>query len=176
MLLLKKRERDTKNVAFSVLKKKTLNIKMSYHFNSFNFNHENERGRGRGHYDQYGNFIPNERPPNMFTQYILQAVSDTVRSALYNLSNQIETHLMGNMDDINFYNPNLQPQPQPQYVVIRYKNMPNKTDHTSCPICFDDYDDSSMVLSTECLHFFHEECLKKWAALNKTCPICRTDI
>ena len=160
---------------------------MSFHFNRFNFNYENEpvgngqgRGRGRGHYDQYGNFIPNERPPNMFTQYILQAVSDTVRSALHNLSNQIETHLMGNMDDINFYNPNLQPQPQPrpqpQYVVIRYKNMPNKKDHTSCPICFDDYDDSSMVLSTECLHFFHEECLKKWADVNKTCPICRTDI
>ena len=83
-------------------------------------------------------------------------------------------------DDINFYNPNLQPQPQPrpqpQYVVIRYKNMPNKKDHTSCPICFDDYDDSSMVLSTECLHFFHEECLKKWADVNKTCPICRTNI
>jgi len=159
---------------------------MSFHFNRFNFNYENEpvgnaQGNGRGHYDQYGNFIPNERPPNMFTQYILQTVSDTVRSALNNLSNQIESHLMGNIDnDVEFYNPNLQPQqrPQqrPQYIVIRYKNMPNKKDHTSCPICFDDYDDSSMVLSTECLHFFHEECLKKWAALNKTCPICRTDI
>ena len=66
----------------------------------------------------------------MFTQYILQAVSDTVRSALNNLSNQIESHLMGNIDNVEFYHPNLQPQqrPQqrPQYIVIRYKNMPNK--------------------------------------------------
>jgi hypothetical protein len=164
---------------------------MSYHFNHFNnfnnFNFNYERGQGRardrGHYDQYGNFIPNERPQSIFAQYILQTVSDTVRSALNNLSNQIENHLMGNAedgDDVTFYNPRLhpqsQPQRQPQYVVIRYKNMPNKKDHTSCPICFDDYDDSSMVLSTECLHFFHEGCLKKWADVNKTCPICRTEL
>lgn len=155
---------------------------MSYHFNRFNFNYETSQagdrgGRGRGHYDQYGNFIPNERPVNIFAQYILQAVSDTVRSALHNLSNQIENHLVGNADDIAFYNPyHPQPRQQPQYVIIRYKNMPNKKDHTSCPICFDDYDDSSMVLSTECLHFFHEGCLKKWADVNKTCPICRTEL
>jgi hypothetical protein len=159
---------------------------MSY---DFNFNYENGRagrGLGRGQYDRFGNFIPNERPQNMFAQYILQTVSDTVRNALNNLSNQIENHLMGNIDDVDFYNPNhpnLNPRPQqrpqqrqPQYVIIRYKNMPNKKDNTSCPICFEDYEDSSMVLSTECLHFFHEGCLKKWADLNKTCPICRTDI
>jgi hypothetical protein len=67
---------------------------MSFHFNRFNFNYENEpvgQGNGRGRYDQYGNFIPNERPQNIFTQYILQTVSDTVRSALNNLSNQIES-------------------------------------------------------------------------------------
>ena len=135
---------------------------MSY-FNQF----VNGRGLGRGHYDQYGNFIPGERPQNLFAQYILQAVSDTVRSALHNLSDQIEDQLMGNAGVIDN---------EPHYVVIRYKNMPNKKEHTSCPICFDDYEESSMVLSTECLHFFHEECLKKWADLNKTCPICRTDI
>ncbi len=26
---------------------------------------------------------------------------------------------------------------------------------------------------TACHHFFHEECLKPWLALKKTCPLCR---
>lgn len=132
------------------------------HFNQF----ISGRGLGRGHYDQYGNFIPGERPQNLFAQYILQAVSDTVRSALHNLSDQIEYKLTGGDVVDN----------EPQYVIIRYKNMPNKKENTSCPICFDEYDDSSMVSSTKCLHFFHKECLKKWIDVNKTCPICRTDL
>ena len=143
---------------------------MSYYF-GINNGSANANGRGRGHYDQYGNFMPGERPQNLFAQYILQAISTTVRSALHNLSDQIEDQLMGNVGVIDN-----EPRRQPQYVVIRYKNMPNKKENSSCPICFDEYDDSSMVLSTKCLHFFHEECLKKWADLNNTCPICRTGL
>lgn len=111
-------------------------------------------------YDPYGNYRSN------FSRFILQAVSNTVRHALHNLSDQIEDYVMQENNQ----------NTQPQFIVIRYKNMPNKNEHKSCPICFDDYVDTSMVLSTECLHFFHEHCLKKWAEKNRTCPICRTAI
>lgn len=121
----------------------------------------------RGHYDQYGNFNQRENvsQSNFFSQYVLQAISDTIRSALHNLSDQIKNQLVHAI-----------PTEQPVYIVLQYKNMPNKKDHVNCPICLDDYENSSILSSTDCLHFFHEECLKKWKSLHQTCPICRTHI
>jgi len=115
-------------------------------------------------YDPYGNYIPRRPQTNLFSRFILQAISDTIRQSLHDLSDQIEDYVMR------------EPEYQPQYVIIRYKNMPNKKEHTSCPICFDEYEDNSMVLSTQCLHFFHEHCLKKWSDKNTTCPICRSKL
>ena len=98
-----------------------------------------------------------------FSRMFLEAINNNLQNALHDLSDQIKESIHQSI-------------PQPEFVVIRYKNMPNKKEHTDCPICFDDYEDNSMVLSTKCLHFFHEKCLKKWAAQNNSCPICRHNL
>lgn len=38
-----------------------------------------------------------------------------------------------------------------------------------CPICLLD----GASFKTSCQHSFHTECLRKWALLNQTCPVCR---
>jgi hypothetical protein len=103
---------------------------------------------------------------SLLGRIMLEAVSGFMNRVVRNLSTEIETNLM--RSDIV--------RNRPKYVVIRYKNMPNKKEHTSCPICFDDYTDNCFVLETECKHYFHEECLEKWMERNNTCPICRTDL
>lgn len=42
----------------------------------------------------------------------------------------------------------------------------------NCSICLNplEYD----VISTHCNHKFHEECLKEWSKINKSCPLCRS--
>jgi hypothetical protein len=107
----------------------------------------------------------NGQSPSLLGRIMLEAVSGIMNRVVRNLSTEIETNLMRS----NVFS-------QPQYIVIRHKNMPNKKDHTSCPICFDDYTDNSFVLETECKHHFHEECLEKWTERNNTCPICRTNV
>lgn len=112
---------------------------------------------------------------SIMTQLIIQSLSNVMQNAVHDLSNEIERQ-------VNQRGPGQAPQ-NPlthtfQFVILPYKNMPNKSEHTCCPICFDDYTPESMVLSTECLHFFHEDCLKKWVMtdVNQSCPICRTKL
>ena len=35
-------------------------------------------------------------------------------------------------------------------------------DDNVCPICFEEYEDDSLIQETLCLHMFHHECLKEW--------------
>ena len=32
------------------------------------------------------------------------------------------------------------------------------------------------IITTNCNHIFHEECLSKWIKISKTCPICRKNL
>ena len=45
-----------------------------------------------------------------------------------------------------------------------------------CSICLDDIHNGLPVVPTECGHNFHEKCLVKHCYINKTCPLCRSDI
>ena len=105
--------------------------------------------------------------PSFLGRIMLEAVSDLMNRAVRNLSTEIETNLMRN----ELFNTN-----QPQYIIIRHKNMPNKKEHTTCPICMDDYTDNCFVLETECKHHFHKDCMERWTERNNTCPICRTKL
>ena len=113
----------------------------------------------------------NGQSPSLLGRLMLEAVSGIMNRVVRNLSTEIETNLM--RSDVFSQQ---QANNRPQFIVIRHKNMPNKKEHTSCPICFDDYTDNCFVLETECKHHFHEECLEKWTERNNTCPICRTNV
>jgi hypothetical protein len=48
---------------------------------------------------------------------------------------------------------------------------------TTCNICLDDFKEKEVVTTLpQCLHSFHKTCISKWLAINKICPVCRTDI
>lgn len=42
----------------------------------------------------------------------------------------------------------------------------------NCSICLNPFDYN--ITSTHCNHKFHEECLKKWYKISKSCPLCRS--
>ncbi len=60
--------------------------------------------------------------------------------------------------------PRAHPVEEPQVL----QKDPQEKDN--CSICLLEMIDHT---ETACHHFFHEECLKPWLALKKTCPLCR---
>eukprot|EP00928_Gymnodinium_smaydae_P078853 TRINITY_DN62916_c0_g1_i1.p1 TRINITY_DN62916_c0_g1~~TRINITY_DN62916_c0_g1_i1.p1 ORF type:complete len:321 (-),score=44.00 TRINITY_DN62916_c0_g1_i1:152-1114(-) len=51
--------------------------------------------------------------------------------------------------------------------------------HTSCPVCLETFapsDGDNIVRTRGCRHAFHRRCLQGWLNMNRTCPICRTDL
>jgi hypothetical protein len=51
-------------------------------------------------------------------------------------------------------------------------------EQSSCAICACDFEPthSVIVLSCDPRHFFHQDCIKKWLAINANCPICRSPL
>jgi hypothetical protein len=54
---------------------------------------------------------------------------------------------------------------------------------TQCSVCLEDFDlsgnkaDGEQILKTKpCRHVFHQQCLKGWLQVSRTCPLCRTDL
>ena len=45
-----------------------------------------------------------------------------------------------------------------------------------CPICLDKYLINDKIISLNCNHKFHKDCLKLWIKKNNTCPQCRENI
>ncbi|CEH14225.1 FOG: Predicted E3 ubiquitin ligase [Ceraceosorus bombacis] len=45
-----------------------------------------------------------------------------------------------------------------------------------CPICLDEYEADTMLMSAPCNHAFHKDCLKTWLSTRRTCPMCRYDV
>ncbi|CAK9063497.1 unnamed protein product [Durusdinium trenchii] len=45
-----------------------------------------------------------------------------------------------------------------------------------CPICLEEVDEESGVMTKECHHIFHRQCLKHWLQVNSTCPLCRLSL
>lgn len=45
-----------------------------------------------------------------------------------------------------------------------------------CSICLDKYEINDKIISLNCNHKFHKNCLKLWISKNNTCPQCRENI
>ncbi|ODQ44888.1 hypothetical protein PICMEDRAFT_73696 [Pichia membranifaciens NRRL Y-2026] len=59
-------------------------------------------------------------------------------------------------------------------------NVKKLKDDDTCPICTNDYksDKHPLVVELPCnsQHRFDLECIGPWLKLNRTCPLCRTDV
>lgn len=46
-----------------------------------------------------------------------------------------------------------------------------------CPICYEPLPDGRELLRRlQCSHVFHQRCVDRWFAVNRSCPFCRTDV
>lgn len=45
-----------------------------------------------------------------------------------------------------------------------------------CPICLEEIEEESGVMTKDCHHIFHRQCLKHWLQVNSTCPLCRLSL
>ena len=55
----------------------------------------------------------------------------------------------------------------------------NEIDNEDCSICLDKlYDEESNkeIISLDCNHLFHKECVDPWVNTNKNCPLCKRNI
>ena len=48
---------------------------------------------------------------------------------------------------------------------------------TSCSICLDDYQRGDTIMTLNCLHYFHESCIREWILKSRglVCPVCQHD-
>ena len=93
------------------------------------------------------------------------------------------------MNLLNNMNDNIQIPPQPMNDV---KNVINKEEldklpikswadldkekYKECPICLDDYEETSNVRILHCTHGFHLDCIDHWLTeCSYKCPVCRDD-
>lgn len=44
-----------------------------------------------------------------------------------------------------------------------------------CSICYQEMESPAAVI-TDCQHFFHKHCLKKWLVVQDNCPLCTKPI
>lgn len=42
-----------------------------------------------------------------------------------------------------------------------------------CAICLDEIQENNRIITLDCNHFFHTNCILRWYSENSTCPICR---
>ena len=55
----------------------------------------------------------------------------------------------------------------------------NDIDNEDCSICLDKlYDEESNkeIISLDCNHLFHKECVDPWITRNRNCPLCKRNI
>lgn len=50
------------------------------------------------------------------------------------------------------------------------------SDIKECCICTVDFDAETEIRRTRCGHVYHGKCLAGWLKVNRTCPLCRTDL
>lgn len=60
-----------------------------------------------------------------------------------------------------------------------YVKIVKDIDDEDCSICLDklfDEEDNKQVISLECNHLYHKECVDPWIKENKSCPLCKRNI
>ena len=46
----------------------------------------------------------------------------------------------------------------------------------TCTICLENFQKLDKVINLNCLHMFHDNCIKTWLKNNNYCPICKNEI
>lgn len=66
---------------------------------------------------------------------------------------------------------------KPELKTIKYADFKETDnpyiDNDTCVICFDDYENETIISILQCNHFYCDVCINKWFENNNTCPVCR---
>ncbi|CAE7811213.1 RNF149 [Symbiodinium sp. CCMP2456] len=46
----------------------------------------------------------------------------------------------------------------------------------TCAVCLENFQDGDSVRVLRCRHTFHTECVDRWLAVNRLCPLCKQDV
>jgi len=46
----------------------------------------------------------------------------------------------------------------------------------TCSICLSEYEQSQKIITLNCKHFFHQNCLEDWMVERTACPLCKTEV
>ena len=49
-------------------------------------------------------------------------------------------------------------------------------DKKECTICLEKFNINDKIINLECLHMFHNNCIKNWLKMKDYCPICKNKI
>ena len=63
---------------------------------------------------------------------------------------------------------------RPKYSLSIIKVYPKYKTY-ECPICLCEFNDS-IIVRTQCNHYYHKDCLYEWLTRQSICPTCRTII
>lgn len=111
-------------------------------------------------------------------RYTIHQNEENINSPRYNISDFIQyiTYEI-TPDDLNsIFNETIITRPYTLDIKSKkYENI-NNIDCKECSICYEEFNNDSLVSILNCNHFFHTECIKKWGNRNNTCPICREKI
>ncbi|ESW33468.1 hypothetical protein PHAVU_001G072100 [Phaseolus vulgaris] len=57
-----------------------------------------------------------------------------------------------------------------------YHSAESKSGINLCVICQVEYEEGEALVSLQCEHPYHTDCISKWLQMKKVCPICNTEI
>lgn len=52
----------------------------------------------------------------------------------------------------------------------------SKFKEEKCIICLENFQINDSYILLQCIHFFHDDCIKKWILIKNRCPICNYEI
>lgn len=65
------------------------------------------------------------------------------------------------------------PEALAQMIVLKFKP---RNQNLNCNICIDDFQVGQSYVILQCLHYYHEKCIKNWLSRKKTCPFCLSEV
>ena len=106
--------------------------------------------------------------PNQLQHYIFHSMNMTM-NLLNNINDGIQTQPMNDIKNV-INKEELDKLPVKSWIDL------DKEKYKECPICLDDYNDTSNVRILRCSHVFHVDCIDHWLTeCSYKCPVCRDD-
>ena len=92
-----------------------------------------------------------------------------------NLLNNNPYHNVGNSDNYESLSQLDMDVKKEGLDINKVSEIIDSTEEKNCPICFDDFQDTTLR-KLKCSHIFCQECLVEWLSENKKCPVCMIEL